>query len=81
VLSNEQIEQRLKEIDSVEYVQVKGDGYHYQLTIVSDVFVDRSKVARQQWVYAQLKDYITTGSLHALSMNTWTKIEWEKHHG
>ena len=81
MLSNEQIELRLKEIDSVEYVRVKGDGYHYQLTIVSDVFMGKSKVARQQWVYAQLKDYITTGSLHALSMQTWTKSEWEKQHG
>lgn len=81
MLSNEQLEQRIREADSVEYVQVKGDGYHYQLTIVSDVFVGKSKVARQQWVYAQLKDYITTGSLHALSMKTWTKTEWEKQHG
>jgi len=81
VLSNEQIEQRIREADGVEYVQVKGDGYHYQLTIVSDVFVGKSKVARQQWVYAQLKDYITTGTLHALSMKTWTKTEWEKQHG
>lgn len=81
MLSNEQIEQQLLAIEGVEYVQVKGDGYHYQLTIVSDLFVGKSKVARQQWVYAQLKNYITTGSLHALSMKTWTKNEWEKQHG
>jgi acid stress-induced BolA-like protein IbaG/YrbA len=81
VLSNDQLEQRIKEADGVEYVQVTGDGYHYQLTVVSDVFVGKPKLARQQWVYAQLKDYITTGSLHALSMKTWTKTEWEKQHG
>ncbi len=81
MLSNDQLEQRIKEADGVEYVQVTGDGYHYQLTVVSDVFVGKPKLARQQWVYAQLKDYITTGSLHALSMKTWTKTEWEKQHG
>lgn len=81
MLSNEQIEQRLHTVDGVNYVQVKGDGYHYQLTIVSDVFLGKSKVARQQWVYLLLKDYITAGSLHALSMNTWTKHEWEKQRG
>ncbi len=81
MLSHEQIEQRIREAGGVEYVHVKGDGYHYQLTIVSDVFIGQSKVARQQWVYAQLKAYITTGSLHALSMKTWTKTEWEKQHG
>ena len=81
MLSNEQLEKRIISLDGVEYVQVQGDGYHYQLTVVSDVFIGKSKVARQQWVYAQLKDEITNGSLHALSMKTWTKNEWEKQHG
>ncbi|BCA95070.1 BolA family transcriptional regulator [Legionella antarctica] len=81
MLSNEEIEQRFKNLDRVHYVNVEGDGYQYQLTIVTDIFLDKSKVARQQWVYAQLKDYITTGMLHALSMKTWTKEEWEKERG
>ncbi len=81
MLSNEQLERHLSTISGVEFAQVKGDGYHYQLTIVSDVFLGKSKVVRQQWVYAQLKDYITTGRLHALSMTTWTKNEWEEQHG
>lgn len=81
MLSNEEIEQRFKDIGEVFYVKVEGDGYKYQLTIVTDIFVDKSKVARQQWVYAQLKDFITTGMLHALSMKTWTKEEWGKQNG
>lgn len=81
MLSNETIEQRFKAIDGVEYVEVVGDGYQYQLTIVSDIFVDLSKVARQKWVYAQLHDVITTGTLHALTMKTWTKEEWGQHNG
>ena len=81
MLSNEELERCLKAVSGVDYVLVEGDGYHYQLTIVTDIFLGKSKVARQQWVYAQLKDFITTGSLHALSMKTWTKNEWEKQHG
>lgn len=81
MVSNEELENRLKDAGEVDFVKVEGDGYHYQLTIVSDVFKDKSRVARQQWVYARLKDYITTGSLHALTMKTWTKEEWEKSHG
>lgn len=81
MISNEKLEHHLLAAGDVEYVQVTGDGYHYELTIVSDEFLGKSKVARQQWVYAQLKDFITTGSLHALSMKTWTKAEWEKQHG
>lgn len=81
MLSHEEIEQRLVAIDHVSYVQVKGDGYHYQLIIVSDVFLGKPTVARQQWVYAQLNDYITTGRLHALTMSTWTTKEWEIQRG
>jgi len=81
MLSNEEIEQRFKDIEQVFYVKVEGDGYKYQLTIVTDIFLEKTKVARQQWVYAQLNDLITTGKLHALSMKTWTKEEWGNHHG
>lgn len=76
MLSNEEIEEQLKAIDQVAYVKVEGNGYKYQLTIVTDIFLNKSKVARQQWVYAQLKELITSGKLHALTMQTWTKEEW-----
>lgn len=81
MISNEELEQHLMALGDVKYVQMKGDGYHYQLTIVSDVFLSKSKVARQQWVYSKLKTYITSGELHALCMHTWTTNEWEKQHG
>ena len=81
MISNEVLERHLIDTGFVSHVKMEGDGYHYYLTIVSDVFLGKSKVARQQWVYAQLKQYITTGSLHALSMKTWTNEEWEKQHG
>lgn len=81
MVSNEEIEEQLKAIEDVFYVKVDGDGYKYQLTIVTDRFLNQSKVARQQWVYAQLKDYITSGKLHAISMKTWTKEEWGQQNG
>ena len=81
MLSNEEIEQKLKSNSDVFFVKVDGDGYQYQVTVVSDMFLNKSKVARQQWVYAQLKEFITTGKLHAISMTTWTKEEWGQQHG
>lgn len=78
MVSNKQIEEHFNAIDEVSYVKVEGDGYHYQLTIVTDIFLNKTKVARQQWVYAQLNDLITSGKLHALTMKTWTKEEWGK---
>lgn len=82
MISNEEIEALFKAIDDITYVKVEGNGYQYELTIVTDIFAHKSKVARQQWVYAQLKDLITSGKLHALTMKTWTKEEWgEKKNG
>lgn len=81
MISNEELEQKLKNNEQVHFVKMEGDGYHYHLTIVSDVFISRSKLARQQWVYKQLHEYITAGSLHALTMKTWTIEEWEKQSG
>ncbi len=80
-ISNEKLTNELSSHPDVDYVHVEGDGYHYQLTIVSDVFLDKSKVARQQWVYGILNKHIVSGDLHAIQMKTWTKTEWEKQHG
>lgn len=81
MVANAEIEHCLYQTGEVDFVQVEGDGYHYQLTIVSNAFLGKTKVARQLWVYAKLNAYITTGSLHALSMKTLTKAEWENSHG
>ncbi|MDP3704556.1 MAG: BolA/IbaG family iron-sulfur metabolism protein [Legionellaceae bacterium] len=80
-ISNEQLENQFSSIAEVDYVRAEGDGYHYQLTIVSNVFIGKSRVARQQWVYAILNKHILSGDLHAIQMKTWTKSEWEKQHG
>lgn len=81
MISNEALTSEWLAIDEIKYAHVEGDGYHYHLTLVSDVFLGKSKVARQQWVYARLHDHITSGRLHAVNMNTWTIAEWEKQGG
>lgn len=81
MITNEELKQYLLAIDDIIEVEVEGDGYHYQITIVSDVFIGKTAVARQQWVYAKLNDFIISGQLHAVNMKTWTNAEWEKQHG
>lgn len=80
-VSNSELEQCLIKIPGVIHVEVSGDGYHYQLIIISNEFEGMKRLARQQWVYAQLQAYITSGQLHALTMKTWTEAEWEKNRG
>lgn len=81
IITNEQLEKQFKDVAGVEYVLSEGDGYHYKLTIVSDLFNGKSKVARQKWVYSILNKHILSGSLHAIQMQTFTKSEWEEQHG
>ena len=81
MISNEQLEHDLRAIEGVSEVHVSGDGYHYAITLVSDVFEGQTKVARQRWVYAHLQDYIKSGLLHAVNMTTWTNAEWENNRG
>jgi acid stress-induced BolA-like protein IbaG/YrbA len=78
VVSHDTLEQCLMQEKEVSYAHVLGDGYHYQLTVVSNHFEGMRPVARQQWVYGKLQQYITSGELHALTMHTWTETEWEK---
>jgi acid stress-induced BolA-like protein IbaG/YrbA len=80
-LTNDSLEQLLRQDPAVHIAQVEGDGYHYQLLIVSDYFLGKTKVARQQWVYGKLKEHIASGRLHALTMKTLTKKEWEETNG
>ncbi len=77
-MPSDQLELLLKKHADIEFVKVEGDGKHYELTIVSDVFVEQSKVKRQLWVYTLLKPYILSGELHAVQMHTWTVSEWQK---
>ena len=79
-ISHQQIIEKFKAIPEVETVFVDGDGHHYQVTIISDLFNQQSKIQRQKWVYSVLHDWIRAGQLHAIEMKTWTKSEWEKQH-
>ncbi|MES2203827.1 MAG: BolA/IbaG family iron-sulfur metabolism protein [Pseudomonadota bacterium] len=66
----------LKYLDC-EYVEVTGDGRHFDAVIVSDEFIGLNTLKRQQKVYACLNEKIASGELHAFSMKTFTQQEWQ----
>ena len=59
-----------------EYIQVDGDGRHWQAIIVSPEFEGKSRVQRHQRVYRALGAKMLTDEVHALSMHTVTPAEW-----
>lgn len=77
MISHDAICERLLATGKIEHIEVNGDGYHYQLFVVSNAFEGLSKVKRQQWVYQILNDWIASGELHAINMKTLTSAEWE----
>ena len=58
-------------------VSVDGDGSHFAARVVSDVFEGLPMVKQHQLVYAALGDSME-GAIHALSIQTYTRAEWER---
>lgn len=58
-------------------IQVSGDGRHFDLIIVGEVFAGARTLKRQQMVYGILNEHIASGALHAVNMKTLTPGEWE----
>ena len=59
-----------------EHLEVSGDGSHWYATIVSGDFQGLSRIARHHRAYATVGNRIQTGEVHALSMKTYTPVEW-----
>jgi acid stress-induced BolA-like protein IbaG/YrbA len=60
-----------------EHVHVEGDGRHWYATVVSASFEGQRLIQRHQKVYATLGDKMANDEVHALSMKTFTPVEWQ----
>jgi acid stress-induced BolA-like protein IbaG/YrbA len=56
-------------------VIVKGDGDHFEATVISDRFEGISMVKQHQMVYGTLGDRIG-GEIHAIALHTHTPEQW-----
>ncbi|WP_339338725.1 BolA family protein [uncultured Oceanicoccus sp.] len=65
------LQQHLADCD----IEVTGDGRHFDITVVGDIFEDLNAVKKQQLVYAALNPQIADGSIHAVNMKTFTRAE------
>ena len=58
-------------------VTVSGEGSHFDILVVGEVFAGLRPVPRQQLVYAVLNEQIADGSIHAVNIRTHTAQEWQ----
>lgn len=57
---------------------VDGDGRHFNAIVISPAFIGKNRVQKQQLVYATLGNRIADGSIHALTIKTFTPEEWQQ---
>jgi acid stress-induced BolA-like protein IbaG/YrbA len=81
MMQPEQVQRILAEGLTCEFLQVEGDGQHFEAIIVSAEFVGKTRIQRQQRVNAVLRTHFDSGELHALSMKTHTPEEWNAARG
>lgn len=57
---------------------VQGEGSHYDIAAIGEMFEGLRPVKKQQLVYGALKDQIADGSIHAVNIRTFTPAEWQE---
>ncbi|NLS43034.1 BolA family transcriptional regulator [BEV proteobacterium] len=77
-MENNEIEEVLMKALALQEVHVTGDGRHFQVVAVGDIFADMRRVKQQRTVYAPLMEYIADNRIHALSIKAYTPEEWQR---
>ena len=62
----------------LDEVHVKFDGSQCRINAVSDMFDELSRVKRQQVVLKPLADIIKDGTIHAVTVKTFNKAQWQR---
>ena len=62
----------------LDELQVKFDGSQCSVIAVADMFGDLSRVKRQHVITKVLADSIANGSIHAVSVKTFTNAQWQR---
>lgn len=57
--------------------KVQGEGNHYDIIAIGEVFDGLRPVKKQQLVYGALSEQIADGSIHAVNIRTFTPAQWQ----
>jgi len=77
-MTNEEIAEMLTKELALHEVKVKSEGTHFQIMAIDDRFDDMSRVKRQQLVFAPLSDLIADGTIHAVTIKTFSTAQWQR---
>ncbi|HDS3371162.1 TPA: BolA family iron metabolism protein IbaG [Escherichia coli] len=73
-MENNEIQSVLMNALSLQEVHVSGDGSHFQVIAVGELFDGMSRVK----IYGPLMEYIADNRIHAVSIKAYTPAEWAR---
>lgn len=73
-----EIEKLINDALVLDELHVKFDGSQCSVVAVADMFGDLSRIKRQQVVFAALAEPIKSGAIHAVTVKTFTKAQWQR---
>ncbi len=76
-METQRIREMIEQGIQASFVEVEGDGTHFQAVVVSEQFRGRPPLERHKLVYAALGDAMES-EIHAISIKTYTDDQWEK---
>lgn len=80
MISIKEIESKIKQkikASHLEVVDLRG-GDHIQVIVVSPDFENKSLVEQHKIIYDTLEDEMKTNEIHALTLKTFSPVEWRK---
>ncbi len=76
-MNTDHIQQKIEATFDDAIVYVSGDDHsHCQIIVISDQFINQTKVAQQKRVYQAISADIERGDIHAVEIKTYSHDHW-----
>ncbi len=72
------IEKLITDAVELDEIHVAFDGSQCKVIAVADFLGELSRVKKQQTIYAPLAQAINEGTIHAVSIKTFTTADWQR---
>ena len=73
-----EIEKLINDAISLDELHVAFDGSQCKVIAVADIFGELSRVKKHQAISVPLADVIKAGTIHALTVKTFTTEQWKR---
>lgn len=77
-MDSTEIQRILNDALALDEIVVKGEGSHFEVIAVGELFDGMSRVKKQQTIYAPLMAHISSNAIHALTIKTYSPAEWAR---